>query len=420
MTSEPVWRSLFTTPLADTDPAIHGLIEKHREITRGTVNLVASETYCPLATLEAEASSVINKNASGYPPRSGMGGAEAIDEIERIAVERAKALFGAEHANIQSLSSTVANSAVFRALLKPGDRILAFAGEAGGHVSHGGSGHISGQDYEVRLFGVDADTGLVDYDSAAAIARDWEPHMIVAGPSSYPREIDFARLGEIARAAGALLFVDIAHVSGLVIAGLHANPVPFADIVTTSTHKTFCGPRTGGLLLCRQQYAGAIDAAIAPGLQAAPGAHIIAARAVLFELAGRPEFHALMRAIAANAKALAETLQAEGVEVFAGGTDSHMVVADLRGTGHDGPALIARLMRHAVTANTTALPAANGASLGLRLGSPPMTIRGMEADGFRAVGRDLAGLLAGPADRDDADVLARMHGLAGAFTVPVD
>ncbi len=421
MTQEPTWRALFTTPLAEADPEIHGLITKQEEINRDTINLVASETYCPLSTLEAEASAVINKNASGYPPRSGMGGAEVIDEIERIAVARAKSLFGAEHANIQSLSSTVANSAVVRALLRPGDRILSFAMDAGGHVSHGGNGHISGQDYAVRTFGIDESTGAPDYAAAEEACRSWRPNMIIAGASSYPNEIDFALLGEMARGVDALLFTDIAHVSGLIIAGIHKNPVSFADVTTTSTHKTFCGPRTGGLVLCKARHADAIDKAIAPGLQAAPGAHIIAARAVLFDMVTHPAFRDLMHAIAANAKILADALTALRVPLFAGGTESHMVILDLRRSGWTGPALIRHLMRYGLAANTTGLPALEdgGNQLGLRIGSPPMTIRGMDAAGFGAVAEALARVVDMAEDETDAALGDRIRGLAHRHPPPV-
>lgn len=421
MAPETAWRDLFTTPLAEADPEIHGLVRKQEKLNRDTVNLVASETYCPLSTLEAEASAVINKNASGYPPRSGMGGAEVIDEIEHIAVARAKRLFGAEHANIQSLSSTVANSAVVRALLSPGDRILSFAMDAGGHVSHGGDGHISGQDYAVRTFGVDAATGAPDYAAAEDICRSWRPNMIIAGASSYPNEIDFARLGAMARDVGALLFADIAHVSGLIIAGIHRNPVPLADVTTTSTHKTFCGPRTGGLVLCKARYAVAIDEAIAPGLQAAPGAHIIAARAVLFDLVTRPAFRDLMHAIVANARILADALTSLQVPLFAGGTESHMVVLDLRRSDWTGPALIRHLMRHGLAANTTGLPALDGGAsrLGLRIGSPPMTIRGMDAEEFGAVAEALARVVDMAEDQTDAALGDRIRGLARRHPPPV-
>ncbi|MDB5413515.1 MAG: hypothetical protein JWR10_1850 [Rubritepida sp.] len=398
------WAALFTHTLAQIDPAMEELIATQRVQNTHSVNLVASETYSPRATLEAEASALVDKNASGYPPREGFGGGDVMDRIERLACERARALFGAEHANIQALSSTIANVAVLRGLLRPGERILAFDPAAGGHGSHGGGRHISGQEFEAKFFGTRGD-GSVDYEAAAAIAAEFRPRMIIAGSSAYPLSLDFRRLAGIARDVGALFFADIAHVSGLVIAGLHENPVPFSDVVTSSTHKTMCGPRTGGLILCREEHAAAIDRALAPGLQAAPGGHIIAARAVLFALVARPEFTTLMQAVVAGAQGLAEGLAAAGVPLYAGGTATHMVVADLGGTGWSVPALNAALFRHGVVANTTGL----SGGLGLRLGSTPMAIRGLDSSGFRALGRWLgAFLLNGVGDRGFAEGIAAL------------
>jgi glycine hydroxymethyltransferase len=391
------WADLFTNDLAVADPEIAELIAAQERQNRATINLVASETYCPAAALAAEASELVNKNAGGYPPRISFNGGETMDAIERLAVARAKALFGAEHANIQSLSATISNIAVLRALLRPGERIMGFDMAAGGHNSHGDAGHISGMDYTVRGFGVD-DAEAIDYDGARRLAREFRPHAIVAGSSSYPWAIDFRRLAEIATEAGALLVCDIAHVSGLVIAGLHDNPTPYSDVVTTSTHKTFCGPRTGGLILCKQQYAAKIDAAVAPGLQAAPGGHIIAARAVLFELARKPGFTVLMRQVVANAESLAEGLKEAGATLYAGGTNTHMVVVDLRGGPWTAADLNTVLTRHGITANTTGLPARSGGGLGLRLGSTPMTIRGMDAAMFCQLGGEIAKLLRGEED----------------------
>lgn len=327
------------------------------------------------ATIAAEASELVNKNASGYPPRISFGGGQIIDRIESLAVDCAKT-FGAEHANVQALSSTIANVAVLRALLRPGERILAFDAAAGGHGSHGHRSHLSGQDYAIRRFGVEPESGRVDYDEVRRLAREFQPRIIVTGSSSYPRALDFAALATIARETGAMMFADIAHVVGLVIAGLHQNPVPLSDVVTTSTHKTFCGPRTGGLILCRAIHAAAIDTAVSPTIQAAPGAHIIAARAVLFELSARPAFATLMRRVVSNAAALASGLMAAGADLYAGGTDTHMVVVDLRRSRWTEGALTECLEAHAMLANTTRLPRRQDAAsrLGLRLGTTPMSI----------------------------------------------
>jgi glycine hydroxymethyltransferase len=414
------WTSMFTAPLDGADPAIAALIERQRADNAASVNLVASESYCPRATLEAEASVLVNKNASGYPPRVSFAGGEVMDAIERIAIERAKKLFGAEHANVQSLSSTISNVAVLRGLLQPGDRILAFDRVAGGHSSHGGRSHVSGQDYAVESFGLDPETGLIDYDAAQAHARAFRPRMIIAGSSAYPLQIDFSRLHAIAQDVGAMLFADIAHVAGLVIAGLHPNPTPYSDVVTTSTHKTFCGPRTGGLILCQARHAKAIDAALAPGLQAAPGGHIIAARAVLFDRVARPEFRELMKHVVAGAASLARGVEAGGVPLFAGGTDTHMVVVDLRRTAWAEAAVNAHLERHGILGNTTTLPRRSGdrSSLGLRLGSTPMSIRGLADDGFRTLGATIAALLArGPGDVD-AEVQRATRAIALAHPIP--
>jgi glycine hydroxymethyltransferase len=413
------WNSLFTTPLSDADPEIARLIERQRRQNTESVNLVASESYCPRATLEAEASILINKNASGYPPRVSFAGGEVMDAIELLAVERAKRLFGAEHANIQSLSSTISNVAALRALLEPGDRILAFDRTAGGHSSHGSSKHVSGQDYVVESFGLDPETGLIDYAAAHAHARAFRPRMIVAGSSAYPRRIDFQKLHQIAQDVGAMLFADIAHVSGLIVAGLHPNPTPLSDVVTTSTHKTFCGPRTGGLILCRARYARAIDEAVAPGVQAAPGGHIIAARAVLFDRVQRPEFRELMRAVVDGAAALARGIAAEGIELFAGGTETHMVVIDLRNGDWQEAALNAHLERHGIIGNTTTLPKRTGdaSALGFRIGSTPMSIRGLDVQGFEALGRTVGQLLK-RGSTVDAEIQRSMKALALSNPIP--
>ena len=415
------WATLFTQSLADAAPAEHSLIERQRSSNAESVNLVASESYCPRATLEAEASILVNKNASGYPPRVVFAGGAVIDAIEEIAIDRAKKLFGAEHANVQALSSTIANVAVLRALLKPGERILAFDRNAGGHGSHGSARLVSGQDYTVEWFGIDEASGRIDYTAVLEKARAFRPRMIIAGASAYPLQIDFAKLHGISSASGALLFADIAHVAGLIIAGLHPNPVPFSDVVTTSTHKTFCGPRTGGLILSKARHAKAIDAALAPGLQAAPGAHIIAARAVLFDLVTRPAFRELMRCVVGSAADLARSLAAGGLPLYAGGTDTHMVVVDLRGTAWPEAEVNAFLERHGLVANTTTLPGRPGdrSALGLRLGSTPMAIRGLEGAGFREVAEAIASLLRrGPGAAFDATLAARMKALALAHPIP--
>ena len=412
------WAAHFIEPLATADPALARLLADQRRQNDETVNLVASESYCCRAALEAEASSLVNKNASGYPPRRSVGGGEILDAVERLAIARARTLFQAEHANIQALSSTIANIAVLRGLLAPGDRILALDATAGGHGSHGQASHISGQTYRVENFGVDEAAGGIDYAAVADQAARFGPRMIVAGATAYPKMIDFARLGRIATSVGAMLFADIAHVSGLVAAGLHPNPTPFADAVTTSTHKTLCGPRTGGLILCKAAHGAAIDAALSPGLQAAAGAHIIAARALLFDWVAQPWFAGLMGRVLENARALAEGLAAEGVPLYLGGTETHMVVVDLRGTAWTPAALGTRLLEHGIVASTTRLPGRDGAAVGLRLGSTAMTIRGADAALHREIGGLLARLLRGTDDPADAPAGERLRRIAADCPIP--
>ena len=421
MATQTPWHSLFTATMASSAPDIDALIRRQAISNAESVNLVASESYCPRATLEAEASILINKNASGYPPRIAFSGGEIIDEIEHIAIERAKGLFGAEHANVQPLSSTIANVAVLRALVKPGGKILAFDRHAGGHSSHGSARHVSGQDYEVEWFGVDEASEMIDYDDARRKAMASRPAIIIAGSSAYPRQIDFEKLRDIATETGALLFADIAHVSGLVVAGLHPNPTPYCDVVTTSTHKTFCGPRTGGLILSKAVHGKAIDDALAPGLQAAPGAHIIAARAVLYDLVTRPAFGDLMRNVIAGAGTLAQGLRNAGLKLYANGTDTHMVVVDLRKTDWQERDLNVVLEQHGLVANSTTLPRRAGdiSTLGLRLGSTPMSIRGLGDDGFVQAASAVATLLAaGPRAGLDTGVASRMRELAMTNPIP--
>ncbi len=415
------WDAIFTRALGEVDQQVHDKIQDQVAQNSATVNLIASESYAPRATLQAEASTLINCNSSGYPPRKSLGGSDTIDSIEVLAVQRARDLFGAEHANVQALSSTIANIAVVRALVPRGGRILSFAPIAGGHMSHGAARHLSGQEFEVRHFGTVGEADNVDYEGAAALAREFRPHLIIAGSSAYPRMIDFDRLRAVADGVGALLFADIAHVAGLVVAGLHPDPVRVCDVVTTSTHKTLCGPRTGGLILCRSRFAQPIDAALSPGLQAAGGAHIMAARAVLFQLVARAEFRALMRAVVANARVLADALSEAGLRLYGQGTDTHMVVVDLRALECEGDAVVRRLFEHGVLANAVTLPPAPDrmGQTGLRLGSNAMTIRGADADAFRSIAACLGVLLQDTDGRHvHSDVRDRIRALAARCPVP--
>ena len=407
MLDEHDWNGLFDAELAQADPAIDRLIAQEVARNAATINLIASESYCPRATLRAEASILVTKNATGYPQSRAVGGCEYVNAIEQLAQTRACALFHAEHANVQALSSTIGNIAVLRGLLRPGDTILSMGESAGGHHSHGAMYHVSGADYHAVNFGVDEASGRIDLDAVRDQARAVRPRIIIAGSTACPRAIDFRGLRAVADEVGALLFADLAHVAGLVVAGLHDNPVPYADVATTSTHKTLCGPRTGGVILCHNGLAEPIDAALFPGMQGAPGAHIIAARAVLFELVGHPAFAALMRSVVRNAHVFAEALTEAGLQLYLGGTDTHMVVVDLRGRKIGGRIAERRLEAHGLICNAVGLPARDGdvGRAGLRLGTTAMTIRGLDESGFRRVARLIAGLLA----RDDAPHDARVH-----------
>ena len=388
-----------------------------------TVNLIASESYCPRATIDAEASMLVNKNASGYPGRRDVAGCEIVDRIERLACARARRLFGAEHANIQSVVRVDPRQCggAPGSAPDPGDRILSLGGTAGGHHSHGDGHHISGQDYEVEHFGVDEAAGGIDVDAVRAKLRAFAPKIVIVGSTAYPRAIDFAALAEAAHEAGALFFADIAHVAGLVVAELHDNPTAYSDVVTTSTHKTLCGPRTGGLVLCRAALAEPIDDAIYPGLQGAPGAHIIAGRAVLLELVARPAFRTLMQAVVDNARTLAEALRDRDMALYLGGTDTHMVVVDLGNEDRSARAVTARLEAHGLLANPCALPAQceGNRRRGLRLGTTAMTIRGMDAESFTVVADLLADLVSAPADAPlDNAAERRVAELAMAYPIP--
>jgi glycine hydroxymethyltransferase len=422
MPDDGAWRTMFDMGLAEADPAIASLIRSEERRNNGTVNLVASESYCPRATLEAEASILVTKNITGYPDSRGVGGCEHVNSIERLAQQRACALFGAEHANVQALSSTIGNIAVLRGLLKPGDRILSMAESAGGHHSHGARYHVSGHDYEAARFGVDEAIGGIDLQALRERALSFRPRMIIAGSTACPRAIDFPGLRAVADEVGALLFADIAHVSGLVAAGLHNNPVPIADVTTTSTHKTLCGPRTGGVIMCRTEHAAAVDAALFPGMQGAPGAHIIAARAVLFDLASRPAFTMLMRRVVGHAEHLADMLLAAGLDLYLGGTDTHMLVIDLRRHAVDGRAMERRLEAHGLICNAVTLPtrAGDASRAGLRIGSTAMTIRGLEADGFTEIARGIATVLERDSESVSDPLAARIAALARACPIPME
>ena len=351
-----------------------------REFARqcGNIELIASENIVSEAVLLAAGGVLTNKYAEGYPGKRYYGGCEFVDEVENIARERACKLWGADHANVQPHSGANANLAAFFALLNPGDKVLSMNLAHGGHISHGLPINISGKYFTIYQYGVDAETGLINYDEVRRMALECRPKMILAGASAYPRIIDFAKFREIADEVGAYLMVDMAHIAGLVAAGVHPSPVPYADVVTTTTHKTLRGPR-GGLILCREQFAAAIDKAIFPGTQGGPLMHIIAAKAVALGEALRPEFVDYQKQVVANAARLAKGLNERGIKLVSGGTENHLMLLDLRDTGMTGRELEVNLDAVHITANKNAIPndpQKPAYTSGLRVGTPAVTTRG--------------------------------------------
>ncbi len=375
-----------------TDPEIAEVLEKELTRQRQHIELIASENFVSEAVLAAMGSHLTNKYAEGYPGKRYYGGCDWVDAAERIAIERACKLFGAEHANVQPHAGAQANLAVYQALLNPGDTILGMNLAHGGHLTHGSPVNLSGKLYNIVSYGVDKETETIDYDEVRRLALEHKPRLIVAGASAYSRIIDFPRFREIADECGAMLMVDMAHIAGLVAAGEHPSPVPYADVVTTTTHKTLRGPR-GGMILCREEYAKAIDKAIFPGSQGGPLMHIIAAKAVCFKEAMRPKFTAYQHQIVLNAKALAAALTGRGLRLVSGGTDNHLMLINLTGTGVTGKALEEMLGRVRVTANKNAVPFDTlkpTVTSGLRVGTPAVTTRGMKEAEMAEIGNIIA------------------------------
>lgn len=365
------------------DPEIGDAVAKEYARQQRGLELIASENVISPAVMATMGTVLANKYAEGYPGKRYYGGCECVDIAENIAIERAKKLFGAEHANVQPHSGAQANTAVYLALLKPGDTVLGMNLAHGGHLTHGSPVNISGMLYNFIPYGVDDDTSMIDYDKIEALAKEHKPKLIVAGASAYPRIIDFERLGTIAKSVGAYLMVDMAHIAGLVAAGLHPNPVPYADVVTTTTHKTLRGPR-GGMILCREELAKAINKAVFPGTQGGPLMHIIAAKAVCFGEALKPEFKEYARQVVANSKAFADALLKEGFKLVSGGTDNHLCLVDLRPFSVTGKEFEKRLDSVYITANKNAIPndpEKPFVTSGIRVGTPAATSRGFkEAD----------------------------------------
>lgn len=400
--------------LKNFDPQLHEIILKEKKRQEEGLELIASENFVSQPVLDALGSVLTNKYAEGYPGKRYYGGCEFVDESENLARDRMRALFGADHANVQPHAGSQANMAAYFALIKPGDKVLGMALDNGGHLTHGSPVNFSGQLYAISSYGVD-DNGFIDYDEVEKIALEVQPKMIIAGGSAYAREIDFKRFREIADKVGAYLLVDMAHIAGLVAAGEHMNPVPYADVVTTTTHKTLRGPR-GGAILCKAEHAKAIDKAVFPGMQGGPLEHAIAAKAVCFKEAMEPAFKEYIVQVKKNAVVLAEALMALGYDVVSGGTDNHLMLLDLRSKGLTGKEAEALLGEVHITVNKNTVPKETQSPFvtsGIRIGTAALTTRGMKEEEMKKIAHlmDEAMLK----QRDTEAILADVKALAAAF-----
>jgi RpiB/LacA/LacB family sugar-phosphate isomerase len=407
--------------LAVADAEIAAIIERERQRQQQNIELIASENFTSPAVMEAQGSVLTNKYAEGYPRKRWYGGCEHVDEAEQFAIERARQLFGAEHVNVQPHSGSGANMAVYFAFLKPGDKLLTMDLSHGGHLTHGNRANFSGKFFEIIHYGVHKDDERIDYDQLAELARTHRPKMITVGASAYPRVIDFQRMGEIARETGALLLADIAHIAGLVAAGLHPSPVPHADFVTTTTHKTLRGPR-GGLILCRAPYAREIDSQVFPGIQGGPLEHVIAAKAVCFHEALQPGFKAYQQQIVKNAQALAEGLLRNGYRLVSGGTDNHLMLVDVGSRGQTGKDCQMALDAAGITVNKNTIPFETRSPFqasGIRLGTPAVTTRGMKEPEMAAIADMISEVLLEPQNPETArNVRERVRELTARFPLP--
>jgi glycine hydroxymethyltransferase len=407
----------FERPLADVDPEVAAAVGRELDRQQRTLEMIASENFVPEAILECQGSVLTNKYAEGYPGKRYYGGCEFVDVIERLAIERAKALFGAEHANVQPHAGAQANSSVYHALLQPGETIMGLALPHGGHLSHGMRINVSGRLYEIAPYEVSPDSYLIDMDEVERIAMERRPKLLLAGWSAYPRVLDFPRFRAIADAVGAYLMVDMAHFAGLVAAGLHPNPVPYADVVTSTVHKTLGGAR-GGLILCRQELAKKIDSAVFPGQQGGPLEHVIAGKAVAFKIAASAQFRERQERTVAGAKAVAAELLAGGVNVLTGGTDVHLVLVDLRDSELDGVQAEDRLHEIGITVNRNAVPfdpRPPAVSSGLRVGTPALATRGLQVEDFAEVGRIVAAALQPGFEDARAELAERTAAIADRY-----
>jgi glycine hydroxymethyltransferase len=405
-------------PLAEADPEVYSLIEREAERQHSQLELIASENFTSEAVLEATASVFTNKYAEGYPGKRYYGGCEITDLAENLARDRAKQLFGAEYVNVQPHSGSQANQAAYAAVLSPGDKIMGLNLAHGGHLTHGHQLNFSGKTYQVIPYSVRKEDERIDYDEVERLAHEHKPRMIIAGASAYPRIIDFARFRKIADAVSAIFLVDMAHISGLVAAGLHPNPCEYADIVTSTTHKTLRGPRSG-LILAREQYGAAIDKTVFPGTQGGPLVHVIAAKAVCFLEALQPDFVEYQKQVVANARALAQALMDAGFRVVSGGTDTHLMLLDVFSKGVRGKEAEKALDRARITVNKNAIPFDVNPPLnpsGIRLGSPAVTTRGFREPEMRETGALIAEVLGNIASEDALeDVRQKVEALTARF-----
>ena len=384
------------------DPKVQEMIELELGRQRNKLEMIASENFVSQAVMEAQGSVLTNKYAEGYPHKRYYGGCEYVDMVEELAIERAKQLFGAEHVNVQPHSGSQANFGVYFALLEPGDTIMGMNLSHGGHLTHGSPVNVSGKYFNIIPYGVDAETGRIDYDEMRKIAQEHKPKMIIGGGSAYSRQIDFKTMADIAHEVGAIFMVDMAHFAGLVAAGLHPNPVEYADIVTTTTHKTLRGPR-GGMIMCKEEYAKAIDKSIFPGIQGGPLMHVIAAKAVAFGEALQPEFKEYAKQVIVNAQTLANALQQEGFTIVSGGTDTHVLLVDLRTVGLTGKVAEHILDEVGITCNKNTIPfdpESPFVTSGIRLGTPALTTRGLNAEDMKEIASIIALVLKRPEDTE--------------------
>jgi glycine hydroxymethyltransferase len=405
-------------PVSEVDPEIAQVLEDEARRQDATLEMIASENFVPQAILDCQGSVLTNKYAEGYPGRRYYGGCEHVDVAEQLAIDRARALFGAEHANVQPHAGAQANAAVYHALLRPGDRILGMRLDHGGHLTHGMKINFSGRLYDIVAYGVHEEDSRVDMEEVERLAHEARPQLILAGWSAYSRQLDFGAFREIADSVGALLVVDMAHFAGLVAAGEHPSPIPHADVVTTTTHKTLAGAR-GGMILCREEHAKKIDSAVFPGQQGGPLMHVIAGKAVALRIAATEAFAERQRRTRAGAEALAAELVDEGVNVLTGGTDVHLALVDLRESDLDGKQAEDRLAEVGITVNRNAIPfdpRPPAVSSGLRIGTPALATRGFDVEDFREVGRIIAAALTGEwSEERRAELADRSRALADRY-----